>query len=480
MTRPATRRRCCRAWPALAALSLAACATESYAPKPVDLADNAARLSARGPDAPGLRETLAAYGYQGEALARDGWPLAALTVAALHDNLEIAAARAAWRKRRAGEAAAAQGPVPALSPTIEYHNDQSPFDESPWSVGAGLELTWVTAGKTAARVDGARALTDEAGLGIAATAWRLRQQVRDGYIDCLDAAHRMALLDVALGHHEAAVDLFDKRQALGESSPAEAANARRALATARLARATAVALCRAGLARAIGASRDKLATLRLRFDDLVQAWPDPAAFAAARRAALVNRLDVRAALARYAGAEAALRLAVARQYPDVTVSPGLLWDQGDLVWSLGSTLLLTMVNGNAGAIAEAQAAREAGAADVLAVQARVQAELETALAGYDAAMGRFRAAHAAEAMTRARLDGIQRRIAGGEADRLALIRARLDLVAAREATGRERLAALRAIGALEDATQSPILGDPAVGRLLDEMAPADDRLVRAE
>ena len=73
--------------------------------------------------------------------------------------------------------------------------------------------------------------------------------------------------------------------------------------------------------------------------------------------ALLNRLDIREALARYQAAEARLRLEVARQYPDITLSPGFLWDQGDLVWSVGAAILAPLFDINQGPIGEAEAAR---------------------------------------------------------------------------------------------------------------------------
>ncbi len=52
-----------------------------------------------------------------------------------------------------------------------------------------------------------------------------------------------------------------------------------------------------------------------------------------QQAALLNRVDIRAALAHYDAAEAKLRLEIAKQYPDFTLSPGYSFDQDDRIWS---------------------------------------------------------------------------------------------------------------------------------------------------
>ncbi len=273
--------------------------------------------------------------------------------------------------------------------------------------------------------------------------------------------------------HEVVVGLFDVRQAAGEASPAEVSLARQRLGTARIALAThqgGGASCRAELAAALGMPYNKLTGLRLSFNELETDWPGAVPAESARRVALVNRLDVRDALARHAASEARLRLEVAKQYPDVTISPGLLWDQGDLVWSLGSSILLTVYNRNEGAIAEAEAARGAEAARMLLVQSHVLSELGAAEAQYGAAIHLLNTAKQVLAREHERLTQLERRVRAGDASRLAMIRARLDLMVAEQNVQQQRVAVLGALGDLEDATQHPLLGNPSIGAVLRQAA----------
>ena len=97
-----------------------------------------------------------------------------------------------------------------------------------------------------------------------------------------------------------------------------------------------------------------------------------------RRRALLQRTDVLSALAAYAASESALRLEIAKQFPDLRLSPGYNYDQGDNEWSLGLSVTIPVLNQNQGAIAEAEARRAEMAAEFNALQARVVNEVEVA------------------------------------------------------------------------------------------------------
>jgi outer membrane protein TolC len=82
------------------------------------------------------------------------------------------------------------------------------------------------------------------------------------------------------------------------------------------------------------------------------------------------RGKLRRALVDYAASEAALRLEVATQYPDIHLNPGYEYDQGDNRWGVGLSLELSVLNQNQGPIAEADARRTESAAKFNALQAR--------------------------------------------------------------------------------------------------------------
>jgi len=175
-----------------------------------------------------------------------------------------------------------------------------------------------------------------------------------------------------------------------------------------------------------------------------------------RRAALTHRADVLAALADYAAAEAALRLEISKQYPDVHLNPGYQLDAGENKWSLGLGLTLPILNQNKGPIREAEAKRREAAAKFDVTQAKVLANCDRAAAAASAARAKLATIDELLAEQGRQIESLQRIIAAGEGDRLALVSAEIE----RATTSVSQLDALAelhaALGALEEATQTPL------------------------
>src|SRR5262249_40443391 len=130
-------------------------------------------------------------------------------------------------------------------------------------------------------------------------------------------------------------------------------NLSRAQAQARTARGD-VATAEAQIAAATGLAVENLPLPQL-VPPAVNTLPPPETehIGTLRDWAVVNRLTVRHALADYAVTEEALRLAVARQYPDITLGPGYSFDRGDHAVTLTSSLTIPLFHGERDAIGEA-------------------------------------------------------------------------------------------------------------------------------
>jgi outer membrane protein TolC len=96
-----------------------------------------------------------------------------------------------------------------------------------------------------------------------------------------------------------------------------------------------------------------------------------------RERALLSRADLQAAIGEYSIAEAQFKLAVKRQYPQLTLGPGYYWDHGINKFPLDVGLTVPL-NGNKGEIAEARAARDVAGKRMLAVQAEIYGEIAAA------------------------------------------------------------------------------------------------------
>ena len=185
-----------------------------------------------------------------------------------------------------------------------------------------------------------------------------------------------------------------------------------------------------------------------------------------RTEAAVSRRDVLRALVDYDLAETALRVEVARQYPDVRVQPGVFWDHGVLKVPLTATLTLPPRDGNRAAIAQAEAVRSAAAKSVDVLQARA---LQTA----DASAGALQIATAVrDRMVERDLPASQRLVAdaerkvrAGEGDRLEHLAAQASYADARVALADADRARRTALVDLEDALRRPF--EPAEAALLE-------------
>jgi outer membrane protein, heavy metal efflux system len=453
-----------RAWPALALrrwvllLALAPCvACVRFHPQPLSPERTAAAYAARNLDNPGLRDYVAQQ--TGEALAEwplPAWDLSHLTLAAFYYHPDLDVARAQWAVAQAGKAIARERPNPTLSTQAAYNTTTR--TPSPWIPLAALSVPIETAGKRGHRVAQARHLSEAARLGIASVAWRVRGGVR-GSLIALDAAREaQALLSEQQELNAENVRLLEAQHDAGAISGFELTQARVAADSAQLAwrdaqRKSGEALVQ--LADALGLPASALGQTTLSFDELDVA-PAELSLSEARGQALTSRADILAALEEYAASQSALKLEVAKQYPDIQLGPGYEFDQGNDKWSLALTLPLPLVSRNRAGISEAEARRSESAARFEALQARVLAEIDRALAGYEAARAQRTAAEALLGKLRHQEQTARAMLEAGEIGKADLIGLRLQASAA--ALGRvEAIAASRqALAALESALEQPL------------------------
>lgn len=426
-------------------LLLTACATQTYESKPLAPAQVAETFSAR---------TLADAGL-GEVTT---WGLPELTQAALRLHPDLNVARAQWRAVQAGETTAGQKPNPTISTSGEHHSQHQGV--TPWTLNLGIDIPIETHGKREARMEQAAALSEAARLEIAQAAWNIRSRLRARLLELFAIEQQAAQLEREEAVHQKIVNLLEARVNAGMAAGTDLSDARlewqrtRVLLDAEIARKQEA---RAALATAIGVPDNALNEVRLSFSAFEQI-NDKLPARDAQRAALLNRIEIRKALASYEAAEAKLKLEVAKQHPDFSLSPGVSWDQADFKWSLGLSLILALMNKNEGSIAEARAAREVEAEKFNALQAGIIGEQAQAWTRWQSAQDDIPKARRLVAAQSARLAQTQRQFDAGYADRLELTTAQLALVSAEAAVLAARLKAQRALGALEDTVQQPLDG----------------------
>lgn len=429
-----------------------------YEPRPLSPVDRAAAFASRSLDSPDLRDFLAAN----RTVSPEEWPLRAwdgesLILAAFHYHPDLAVARAEWASVRAAVVTAGKRPGPSLDFTPQYNTSTSPGLVSPWILPIEFGVDIETGGKRGARVRRAEQRSRSSWWSIATSAWRVRQGVQTSLLRLQETGRAEALLEDRVRVQRELTESLQRRFDEGDVPQWELARSRTASRSLHLAYLDArreASEARARLAGAIGVAAAALDDVAFRFVPL-DAAPPAIPSREARQQALVNRTDILAALADYEAAQEALRLEVARQYPDIHLGPGYEFDQGDSKWTLGIGIAFPAFDGNRGPIGEAAARRDEAAARFEALQARVLGEIDLALATYGPQQEQV---DAAASMVAAAMEQEERALArqqAGDLSRFDVLLARAETLRAREDLLRARVARRRAYFDLENALQSP-------------------------
>ncbi len=446
----------------LAAMLLAGCAT--YRPQPISPENSAAAFDARSLTNENLRAFLETNHVAGP-WPRRAWDLNALTLVAFYYQPALAEAQAQWASTRAMEITAGERPNPSLSVTPGY-DGQIPGNFSPWLVSLNFDVPIETAGKRGKRIAEASHLSEAAWWNFVSAAWQTRSRVRAALLNLYAAREIESLLAGQESAQSNVVRLLEGQLAAGAVSDFEATQARIALDTTRLARQDAAGQrrqARVQVANVLGLPSRALDGVKFSFAGMDQ-FPRQLTQPEIRRQALLNRADVRGALAEYAASQSALQLEIANQYPDVHLGPGYGWNTGnagDNEWTLGLAVTLPVFNQNQGPIAETKAKRAQAAAHFLTVQTTAIAEIDSALVGYQAALQQAATAKALQANSLKRLNSVRAQAEAGEADPLAVANAEVEYGVGAQNRLNALLKAQLALGQLEDAVQSPLTLPPA-------------------
>lgn len=430
------------------------CVRQTYHAQPVSPPAVLSSIEARRLDAPGLKKFMEANFHRPVGpWPMKSWDLKSLTLAAYYFNPQLETERTRVATAEAAVVTAGMKPNPTLN--------VAPGIPSPYLLDLNLPLPVVTHNKRELRIESAKDLSDSARLTLANAEWKVRSAVRAELVSYSLAVRQAALLGAEEQFNSDHEHLLENEARAGEIARPQVDEALRSLATTRVALQAAegqIPVTKAALAGAIGVPATALDSVRL-------VWPDfdrpPAAESVSgervQRDAVLNRLDVRAALANYAAAESNLKFEIARQYPDFQIGPGYQYEETNNFFVVGFSVPLPVFNHNEGPIAEAEARRKEAAAAFLATQATVIAESEAALARYRAAMKELSVANTL--LTRiqnTREKETELAAAAGELDREAVVLVRLEGSSAAMAQLSALGQAQSALGALEDAVQMPL------------------------
>ncbi|HTB62081.1 MAG TPA: TolC family protein [Opitutales bacterium] len=435
--------------------------------KPLQPSQTATQLLNRSLSSPELRDFLKQnLGHDLPDWPLKNWDFETLNWAAFYYNPSLSIAREQWAMAHGGIITAGERPNPTLTAGPGYDFNPAAGTISPWLPAVTLDVPVETAGKRAKRMEQMTWLAESARLNVFTAAWQVRSDLRQALIEW-DAAGRRATVarnQVALARH--ILDLLQQRLDAGAIAADEMSATRiiwvKAQSDAGAAE-RALGMARARIAEVIGVPSSAIDGVEFSVAQLTQGKTfTPADIAAARATSLQMRADVLAAMAIYEASQSALKLEIAKQYPDIHLGSGYQYDLGENKWSLSIGVDLPVFNHNEGPIAEAAAAREQAAGQVLAVQAHIIAQIDAAAAAYAAATGLVEDMGKVNTELQKHLDLINAQIAAGATDELDRMNAQLDAEVSQQALVDAQLQVATARGQLEDAFQIPLANLSAV------------------
>jgi outer membrane protein, heavy metal efflux system len=454
------------------ALMLSGCAARRYQPVPIVPTQTASTLETRSLGDPGLHVFVEKnVGHAVTPWPPKAWDSAALSLAALYFSPVLDASRARVAESRAAIVTAGARPNPSLSIT--------PGIPSPYLFNLDFSVPIETAGKRGHRIQVARSLNEAARFDLADSAWKVRSAVRLALLNYLLTSRSLDLLRSQEKIRGDQINILEQRLSVGEIPRTEVDLARIELSKAHLAINTTegqLGEAKAALAASIGIPVAGLQGLDLLWRDL-DSPPSAESLSPTeiQGNAVLNRLDIRRSLARYAAAEGDLQLEISKQYPDLQIGPGYTYEERNNFFVIGLSTTLPIFNRNQGPIAEAEARRKEAAASFVEKQAQVIAGVERALALYTAALKEL--AEVDQSLSKlqdSQLRMMQQSVRLGEEDRLSLNAVQIQSSLLAQA----RLDALRraqgALGELEDAVQRPL--DPGDAFSISPESPALSKL----
>ncbi|OIR04464.1 outer membrane efflux protein [mine drainage metagenome] len=438
---------------------LAACSFQQYAPKAIDTAAITKKIESKNPAGEPFHQYLLDNGYPANIFPLQQWGLDELTYCALFFHPSLDVARAQWHAAELSEVAASKRLTPSISGHIA-HSNQANQDIRPFAFGLSIDIPTDLTNKRDIRIENAHHLSQAAKLGIAQIAWDLRNQVAQSLYEYQQNQKMVTLLLNEQEIRHGIVALYQKRVSLGAASNIELSTAKLQLQTSTTElntwqRNQLVTLSK--LANNLGLPLSQVKSLNLidgtLSQPLQQTLPQPDEL---QTTALLNRLDIRIALERYAAAEARLKLEIAKQYPDIVISPGYAYEFGDKIWSLNLSSLLTLLNKNKVAIDEATQLREVEAAQFEALQTKVISDTNIADASVLQAKQSLDNQQALLIQQQQNTQRMERRFAAGEIDRLELSYSKLESNVAEKNVVLATFQYKSAINQLENTLQQPL------------------------
>lgn len=439
---------------------MSSCAYQEYVPAPIETNQAINNLVSRDINEPGFIEFMHKNGIAHWPVKQ--WDFEEITLAALYFNPQIQADFSEFKLNEAQALTFLQRENPIMSVPLEHHSDTD-GGVSPWTIGLLFDFIFERPAKRRAKQDRAQAEIQAALVGVSESVWDLRSEVKLAWIKYSSA---LMLNDFIKDESKLLEDshvILHRQHELGESSYFEVSNTRLEMQRLKLESShhqVVVSddyhelLALIGLSPEIMSSQDFLLS-----DDEILPGVEDISQLTIQNMALHERYDIKQALFEYQAHEAALRLEIERQYPDIILSPGFIFDQDDIIWALATSWVLPIFHHNEAQINEALAKRHFLQKQFQVLQSNLIHELAKKRHRYIALTNSLQQAEALVNELKDREDIFQKQYDSGYTGKLDLLRNQLETLRAKRAYFEIRVSVNKSLAELEALIQTPLQGE---------------------
>lgn len=275
-----------------------------------------------------------------------------------------------------------------------------------------------------------------------------------------------------------AVNLLQRREELGQASNFEVSKTRLELQQLKLQMMKQKVLLDDALYTLLGLAGLPVAMFartNISFSDIdISAVPGKVSVLHLQDIALHERFDVRRSLFEYTAAEQGLKLEIEKQYPDISLSPGFIFDQDDKIWALSGAWILPLFHNNEGPISEALARRKIKQVEFIRMQTKIINDIAKYQNRHLKLMDSLRESNSIMEQMQSRAMQIKKQFELGYTDQLVLIRSNLETLKLEQALFNIKLEAFLTLQRLEDILQHPVESEPDIHQTMEKLFSSRD------
>lgn len=446
------------------AITLSAC-YQSYQAKPLHPEVSSQDLLNASPEQAGFKQ------YVTSQMPAAGWPvqrwdISTLTAAAIFFHPALKVVKSNY------DVAVADLKVAGLKPQVGFNalvsrSNKTSDEVDPSSNVVGLSIPIVTAGKTEIAQEIAKHQVHTAEIQIGEAAWGLRNQLS---LDLIDRAEKQAMIKniAKLKTVQAALlAAYRKRLDAGMIGKSEILTIQLQYdqtASQLQQMQSSLSLVEQKIMHDAGLSDEQQSKINILSFDMDEPLRKTNQYksllkssASIRKEALVNRMDIQRALAAYAQAESKLKLQIAKQYPNISIDPGIEFSFGDFIWMLGINSLISTASYNDTLLTQAKQVRENEAAKFYALQYQVITLSEQSYKKYiQSAQILVQMIHDTQDQPK-RMQLLERQLKAGLIDKVEWLQSQVQFYINEQRLIMQKSAVLRALLEIENAIQKPFL-----------------------